>query len=160
RSDEEKARFAAVVGRAQAGEIRVEVERSALIARGWLQDQLLAAWPDAVTGGREEAAGALLAGARPVADALLAATGARFMSEADAATPTASRDRARRLASARRTFRTATDIYNDDRVAESMSEFRAALAPLDEANDPFAVWTRLFLATGTYYSGNPPRAAD
>lgn len=153
--DERRQLEVAVLGGDRAA-IYATAEQHPRTAREWLEDQLLVTWPTLVLEGRTTEARDLLTRLGPAGEALSQQRDDAFLRDSIAAALEASAHaaRARTLAEAHRRYRSAYVAYMDDRIADSATLFLEARRRLEQAESPFALPARRYLAVARYSAGD------
>jgi CHAT domain-containing protein len=130
------------------------VEQMIPSARQWTEEQLLGAWPAALTAGDLGGAGAVVRRASRVARALAVVTGDRYLLDAAGAVERTSGMQAVNLARAHAAFKRAMDLYEQNDFSESGRMFSSVRHPLEQARSPFALGARLQGAITAYYASD------
>jgi CHAT domain-containing protein len=157
--DEEQRQLDVAAAHGDLARVRLLVDRSPQFARDFVEARLLVDWAAATIAHQQEQARRSIDTAEQVARALADSSGDRALVDAVVVTRDSERGRPARppaadLARVYQTFRAASEAYQDDRIAESVSRFEETLPTLQAADSPFAMTAELQIAIGRYSTGD------
>jgi CHAT domain-containing protein/tetratricopeptide (TPR) repeat protein len=146
--------------RARDPQLENIVRRLPGISREWVESELLTSWPRAYLSGQESEARAIVERSRHVAEILTRVTEDRFLQAAVDAIENATVPELRTaLARAHESFARGMAKYEEDSFAESFDIFESVRQGLEQAQSPYALWTRLQSAIALFRKADLAGAA-